>query len=144
MNRRNRIGVSEHFSLHEFENERDGLVVLHPLTLESLEACRTDLCKHYGREIAIVVTCGTRTETSNRALAQRYGWTDTGGRVARNSKHLPKHGGIAVDWHATFAGTQRRCSLKTVAQIAWRHWDVVLDHYPSHIHTDNRERAKGT
>lgn len=139
MSRANDIQVSEHFKLYEFEDRADGhLVVLHPLTLLRLELLHRALAKSIGHPIDIIVTCGTRTPRSNKQLAKLLGWTDEGGLVSRNSKHLPKFGGIAVDLYALDHELRVLVPTKTVADIAQRFFNVVLDHYPTHIHVDLR------
>jgi len=143
MSRPNDIQVSEHFKLCEFEDQSDGhLVVLHPLTLERLELLHSALSEEIAHEIAIIVTCGTRTPRSNKQLGNRLGWTDDGGLVSRNSRHLPKFGGIAVDLYALDKEVRVLVPTDRVAAIAKRFFDVVLDHYPTHIHVDLRDSAK--
>lgn len=135
----NDIQVSKHFKLFEFEDPEDGhVVVLHPLLLNQLEQYHEAISQTLGHNIAIVVTSGTRTQRSNKRLANRFGWTDYGGLVSRNSRHLPKFGGIAVDFYALDKETKQIVNTTFAAGLADEFFDVVLDHYPTHIHVDLR------
>lgn len=137
---RNRIKISEHFSLHEFENN-EGWCMVHPSVIVSLEAVRADMCKQYGEEVAIYITGSTRTEKRNRELAARYGYTDEGGAVSRTSKHLPEFGGVAVDFYAYKKSNGRRVSQKKLGEIARQYFDFVKDDYKDgHVHGDNRNK----
>lgn len=143
MTRPNHIQVSDHFRLYEFEDSaHDKLVVLHAQTVHRLERLRHALSTDLDRDIAIIVTCGTRTPRSNRRLAKLLGWTTSGGLVAPDSKHLPRHGGIAVDLYALDKSTGAIVPMKQVSLQAARFFDVVIDHYPTHIHVDLRHSAK--
>lgn len=143
MSRPNDIQVSEHFKLYEFEDRADGhLVVLHPLTLQLLELFHLALSQNIGHLIAIIVTCGTRTQRTNNRLAKLLGWTDEGGLVSRTSKHLPNFGGIAVDCYVLDKELGLLVPTGKVSDIAMRFFDTVLDHYPTHIHVDLRISAK--
>ena len=81
-----------HFRLREFEN-RDGLAMVHSSVLDSLERVRRDLCAAAGEEVWLIITDGLRTQTDLERLAARLGWTDEGGAVSRQSKHLAEFGG---------------------------------------------------
>ena len=111
--------------------------------LESLEAVRADLCKEYDRDVQLIITSGLRTESENEALAARHGWVDEGGLVARDSMHLEKHGGIAVD---IFARLPCSSSYGIVPQaflekICRKHFVYVkADYVDGHVHCDNRGR----
>lgn len=131
-----------HFRLREFEN-REGLAMVHSSTLESLERVRRDLCALVGEEVWVIVTDGTRTYTDLERLAARLGWTDEGGAVSRESKHLTKYGGIAVDLVGVVARTRERIPQQTFGAVCRRHFDWVKDNYrDGHVHADNRERGK--
>ena len=131
-----------HFKLREFENS-GGLVMVHRSTLESLEAVRADLCAQYDEEVQVIITDGIRTQEDNERIAEKYGWADEGGAVARMSKHLTAYGGIAVDITARVARTGARISQRTLGDICRRHFDFVKDDYrDGHVHADNRNRAR--
>jgi hypothetical protein len=130
-----------HFRLKEFEN-RDGLCMVHRATLESLERIRRDLCAMAGEEVWVIITDGVRTDADLERLAGRLGWIDEGGLVARDSKHLAKHGGIAVDLVAVVASTRQRVPQATVGTICRRYFDwVKADYADGHVHADNRDRG---
>jgi hypothetical protein len=62
--------------------------------------------------------------------------------VSRVSRHLPKYGGIAVDFYAVYANG-KRVAQKTVAKIARKYFDYVNDKYSDgHVHGDNRNHRK--
>lgn len=129
-----------HFSLREFANAQ-GLCIVHPCLLESLERARADLARRYGVEVFLVITDATRTEEDNRRLAERLGWSDQGGLVARNSRHLARWGGIAVDLKARLRGGAP-VPPNTLAEVCRKHFDYVRAGYPDgHVHADNRYRA---
>lgn len=146
MARPNDIQVSEHFKLYEFEDSAaNNLVVIHALTLARLEKLRWAIGQNLNREIAIVITCGTRTKRTNRNLAKVFGWTTDGGLVSPISKHLPEFGGIAVDVYALDKSTGQIVPQKHLSVQAARFFDVVIDHYPTHTHVDLRHTLpKGT
>jgi len=130
-----------HFRLREFENS-DGLAMVHASMLESLERVRRDLCAVCEEEVWIIITGAIRTHAELERLASRLGWTDQGGAVARNSKHLVDFGGIAVDLVAVVARTRERIPQETVGEVCRRHFDWVKDDYSDgHVHADNRDRA---
>lgn len=131
-----------HFKLREFAN-REGVAMVHKLTLVSLERARADLCAWAGEEVMVIITDATRTQADNEALAARLGYTDQGGAVARNSKHLTKWGGIAVDIKAKVKRTGKLVPQKVLGTICRRHFDWVKDDYKDgHVHADNRTRAR--
>lgn len=130
-----------HFKLSEFEN-RDGLAMVHPRALEALERVRRDLGRRYGSEVWVIITDAVRTQADLERLAARLGWTDAGGAVSRDSKHLAKYGGIAVDLIAVAADTGRRLPQRLVGDICRRHFDWVKDDYADgHVHADQRNSA---
>jgi len=149
--RRNRIPLYtkidgklvSHFSMHEFEND-DGLVILHPTVLVGLERVRQKLNELAGVPIVIFVTDAVRTQQDLERLAEQYGWTDEGGTVSRDSKHLAKYGGIAVDIIAmpkglTFGRESARQWQERLGQTCREYFDWVKDDYPDgHVHADNR------
>jgi hypothetical protein len=130
-----------HFRLREFE-DRDGLAMVHATTLDSLERVRRDLLAMIGEEVWVIITDGVRTQADLERLAARLGWTDEGGRVSRDSKHLARYGGIAVDCAAMVARTRERVPQHVLGEICRRHFDFVKDDYPDgHVHADNRHRG---
>jgi len=131
-----------HFRLREFEN-RDGLAMVHASVLDSLERTRRDLGAVAGEEVWILVTNAVRTQADLENLAARLGWVDEGGLVARNSRHLARFGGIAVDIVARVARTHRAVPQKTLGAVCRRYFDFVKDDYADgHVHADNRRRAR--
>jgi len=130
-----------HFRLSEFENG-DGLAMVHRSVLESLERVRRDLCAEYGEEIWIIMTDAVRTQADLERLAARLGWTDEGGAVARQSKHLAEFGGIAVDVVAVIANTRERVPQKKFGEACRNYFDYVKDDYgDGHVHADNRSQG---
>jgi hypothetical protein len=95
-----------------------------------------------GEEIWVIVTDGVRTQDNLDRLAARLGWIDEGGAVARDSKHLAKFGGIAVDIVARVASSRDRVPQATLGEICRRYFDWVKDDYADgHVHADNRSQA---
>lgn len=131
-----------HFRLREFEN-REGLAMVHESALDALERVRRDLCAMAGEDVWIIVTDAVRTQADLDRLAARLGWADQGGQVARDSKHLAKHGGIAVDIIAVNARDRTRVPQATLGAVCRRHFDFVKDDYrDGHVHADTRDRAR--
>ena len=131
-----------HFRLREFEN-RQGLAMVHGTVLESLERLRADLCRMAGEEVWVIITDAVRTQDDLCRLADRLGWVDEGGAVARNSRHLARFGGIAVDLVAVLARSRKRVPQEVLGQLCRRHFDWVKDDYhDGHVHADNRDRAQ--
>ncbi len=129
-----------HFNLKEFENSK-GWAMVHSSVIASLEMLRTELTKLIGEEVEIVITDSTRTEAENENLGKLYGWIDNGGKVAKDSKHLEKYGGIAVDFFARTKPNKRYIPTKLVGEIAKRYFDFVKSDYADgHIHADNRHQ----
>lgn len=127
-----------HFRLKEFENE-DGLAMVHAATLLALERLRRDLCAHAGEEVWVMITDAVRTPEELERLAQRLGWTGNGGQVSRDSRHLTRYGGIAVDLVAVVVRTRERVPQRTLGEFCRRHFDFVKDDYQDgHVHADNR------
>lgn len=146
MNRRNRIRLMtsaeepSHFVLCEFEND-DGWAMVHQSVVDSLEHVRRDLCGTYSMDVEVLIKGSTRTEARLAALAAQYGWTDEGGLVSRDSKHLAKYGGIAVDIVARIALTKTRVKQSVLGAVCRRYFDLVKDDYADgHVHCDNRDR----
>jgi len=134
-------GEPGHFRLREFEN-RDGIAVVHRVTLESLELVRQTLCALVGETVWVVITDAVRTQADLDRLAGALGWTNQGGAVSRDSKHLLKYGGIAVDLMAVVASTKERVPQHELGEVCRRHFDWVKDDYADgHVHADNRDRA---
>jgi len=112
---------------------------VHPSVIRSLEEVRADLGALIGEEVEIVITGSTRTESENVELAGKLGWIDRGGAVSRHSKHLPKFGGIAVDFYAKVKRTGIRIYQGVLGDAARRHFRFVMDTYEDqHVHADNR------
>lgn len=127
-----------HFWLREFESAA-GFVMIHASVPRSLELVRRDLCREAGEEVQILVTDAVRTEEDLRQLAQRYGWTDEGGAVSRDSRHLARYGGAAVDIVARVRGGGHAVSQDRLGAVSRRYFDFVKDDYPDgHVHADNR------
>ncbi len=127
-----------HFRLREFENA-DGLAMVHPKALEALEQVRRDLCDEAGEEVWVIITNAIRTQDDLQSLAERLGWIDEGGTVSRDSKHLVKYGGIAVDVIAVVARTHDRVTQAHLGQLCSRYFDWVKDDYSDgHVHADVR------
>ena len=134
------VVLESHFRLREFEDE-DGLVVIDPGLVQSLELLRRDLSRFYSKDVQIVITSGTRTEADNEKLAERLGWCENGGQVARDSKHLPKYGGIAVDMYARYreGAIWAVVPQTTLGSACLVHFAYVKADYPDgHVHADNR------
>jgi len=130
--------VESNFSLCEFEN-REGLVMLHPAALQALQRLRNHLCEVYSTDVGIYITNGVRTRADNERLGAIYGWTDEGGKVSRNSKHLARFGGIAVDFKAITKNESKYVSQKELGQYARLFFDWVKDDYgDGHVHGDMR------
>lgn len=129
------------FRLREFEN-LDGLAMVHRVTLQSLERVRQELCLMAGEEVWVIITDAVRTPRDLDRLALRFGWTEEGGLVARDSKHLIQYGGIAVDLIAMVASSRARVPQQTLGKICRKYFDFVKDDYKDgHVHADNREQA---
>ena len=128
-----------HFRLREFEN-RDGLAMVHSATLVSLEEVRRDLNAMAGEEVWVIVTDAIRTDADLERIAARLGWVDQGGAVSRDSKHLAKYGGIAVDLVAVSADSRTRVPQAALGKVCRRHFAWVKDDYADgHVHADNRQ-----
>jgi len=131
--------VKTNFRLSEFEN-KDGLVMLHLSVLESLQRLRNHLCEVYDTEVAVIVTNGVRTQADNDNLGARLGFTDAGGKVSRNSKHLARFGGIAVDFKAIMKRDGWLVPQDQLGIYARHFFDWVKDDYgDGHVHADNRD-----
>ena len=114
-----------------------------PSLIEALEALRKNLCQKYSTEVEIVITSGTRTESDNILLAKRLGWIDEGGVVARDSRHLPKYGGIAADLYARYRqlGSWVVVAQNVVGSACRQYFEYVKDDYDDgHVHADVRGR----
>lgn len=132
---------ASHFRLREFENA-EGLAMVHATLLESLECVRRDLSAMKGEDVCVLVKDGVRTNADLARLAARLGWTDQGGAVSRDSKHLAKYGGIAADLVAVVARTKERVPQRVLGSVCRRYFDWVKDDYKDgHVHADNRTRA---
>jgi hypothetical protein len=128
-----------HFRLREFENA-DGLAMVHPDLLLALERVRRELNDMAGETVWVVVTDAVRTQADLERLAAGLGWTDGGGAVSRDSLHLARYGGIAVDIVAVMANSRHRVPQRTLGTVCRRHFDFVKDDYADgHVHADLRD-----
>ena len=133
-----------HFRLSEFERH-DGFVMIHPSVLTGLELVRRRLCDVTGAPVAVIVTDGVRTQLDLDRLADKYGWIDQGGTVSRDSLHLAKHGGVAVDVVAVRQKDSVRVSQDIVGKACREFFDWVKDDYmDGHVHADNRYGRRKT
>jgi len=135
-------GSSEpsHFCLWEFESN-DGTVVVDARLVRALELVRRELGRHFAEEVQIVITSGTRSPADNERLAKTLGWVEDGGLVARDSRHLPKYGGIAADLYARYKGACGWIVVdqEDVAAACRRVFRYVkADYQDGHVHADNR------
>ncbi|HOV32727.1 MAG TPA: hypothetical protein PLX23_05130 [Candidatus Hydrogenedens sp.] len=147
MNRRNDVHLAvkidgnwviTHFNLKEFENKH-GWVMIHKSVIVSLEKLREELAKVFNEEIEIIITNSTRTHEDLNSLAKKLGWTDKGGLVSRNSRHLECYGGIAVDFYVRYKQSKKRIPSPQIGSICRKYFDFVkADYADCHIHADNR------
>lgn len=129
-----------HFRLREFANA-DGLAMIHPELLLALERVRRELNAMAGETVWVIVKDAVRTQADLDRLAARLGWADEGGSVSRDSMHLAKYGGIAVDLIAVIANSRHRVPQATLGKVCRRHFDFVKDDYADgHVHADLRGR----
>jgi len=132
--------VITHFKLKEFENE-NGWVMIHRSVIVSLTKVREELAKQHGDEVEIIITDSTRTPQELEELGNKLGWIDEGGIVARDSKHLEKFGGIAVDFYARFKQSKKRIPSYQIEGICRKYFDYVkADYTDGHVHADNRRQ----
>ncbi len=138
---RNGQWVVTHFRMKEFEN-KNGWVMIHRSVMVSLTGLREELEKMFGEEVEIIITDSTRTPQENEELGKRLGWTDERGIVARDSRHLERYGGIAVDFYARLKRNKQRIPGKEIETICRKYFDFVKAHYKDgHIHADNRNKV---
>jgi hypothetical protein len=141
---RNRIKVGAHFWLDEFESHfpgYEGWVMVHPSVINALDSVWTDCALEVGEPVEVIIRCGTRSEAENTALARELGWTDDDppGKVSRTSKHLPKYGGVAVDFKVRNKRTREWLPQRVVGRIADKYFIYVkYDYADGHVHADNR------
>lgn len=127
-----------HFRLREFANA-DGLAMVHPELLLALERVRRDLAAMIAGDVWVIIKDAVRTEADLVRLAARLGWADEGGSVSRDSMHLAKYGGIAVDLVGIIAASRHRVPQTTLGEVCRRHFDYVKDDYrDGHVHADLR------
>lgn len=127
-----------HFRLREFANA-DGLAMVHPELLLALERVRRELNAMAGETVWVIIKDAVRTQADLERLAVRLGWVDEGGSVSRDSMHLAKYGGIAVDVIAVIANSRHRVPQATLGKVCRRHFDFVKDDYADgHVHADLR------
>ena len=144
----NIVQMVSNFTMKEFENN-EGWAMVHPTVLDSLENVRFYLGKKYseiyGRdlEVKINILGSTRTEKRNKELGKQLGWQDEGGVVSRDSRHLEKYGGIAVDISATIKYNNKLVPQKELGVACRLFFDYVKDDYKDkHVHADNRVKGK--
>jgi hypothetical protein len=128
------------FKLSEFENSQ-GIVVINNALIFSLECFRTAIAEKLSISpdiIKIVITDGTRTEEDNQALGKKLGWTDEGGLVSRDSKHLTKYGGIAADIVVLMTRARIRIPHKVMIPLAEQIFDYAKSYHDGHLHVDMR------
>jgi hypothetical protein len=133
--------TKSHFKMSEFESAA-GYCMVDSDLLDVLERTRADLCETYGVDVQIVIKSGLRTEADNGRLAEKLGWVDDGGLVARDSRHLPKYGGIAVDIRARYRKADEWVYVPqaTLGSACRAHCTFVKDDYPDgHVHADCRK-----
>jgi len=134
--------VITHFNLKEFES-KNGWVMIHKSVIVSLSKLREELAKIFKEEIEIIITDTTRTQEDLNYLAARLGWTDEGGLVSKNSRHLDRYGGIAVDFYARHKQNKERIPSSQIEPICRKYFDFVkADYADGHIHADNRNQIK--
>ena len=134
-----------HFCVEEFMSG-SGVVCVNLRVVGALEQLRANLCSDEGEDVEIIITGGTRSDEDNKRLAAKYGWTDEGGRVSRNSQHLSKNGACAVDFLARrkrtryygYSGLKRELPQEQVAYAAWQVFDFVKRYPTGHVHGDQR------
>jgi hypothetical protein len=132
-----------HFSLIEFENPA-GWCMVHPSVVRALEQTRAGLnAQSTQGEVEIIITDSVRTVTQNEALGKRLGWTDHGGIVSRNSYHLMKYGGIAVDFKARYKTSRLLLSSRAVFCVAVLFFDYCKSYDDPHVHGDMRKLVTG-
>jgi len=110
--------------------------------IRSLELVRESLGRQYECEVEVLVTSGVRTQEDNERIAEVLGWTDEGGLVARDSKHLEEYGGIAVDIVARYRKGDEwvrvpQCDVASACRDRFAY--VKADYADGHVHSDNRK-----
>ncbi len=132
--------IITNFTLREFENSK-GWAMVHSSVVTSLQSLRTALSKIVGEEVEIIITDSTRTEEENLRLGKTYGWIEEGGKVSKDSRHLDKYGGIAVDFYARTKANRTIIPSKLVGEVATKFFDFVKSDYEDgHTHADNRNQ----
>jgi len=124
----NDFQLSEHFNLKEFQN-RNGEVKIDPLLVSTLEELRSTL-----GGISIIITSGYRSKSDNEALAERLGWIEDGGLVAKDSQHLY---GKAADIVCYDFDLRQYLAPTLVATHAAKLFSFVKA-YEAHTHVDVR------
>ncbi len=136
-------GLSSHFCLHEFSNS-EGVAMVPQETTNAIEALRFDLNEYYEGGVKIRITDATRTESDNEALAKKLGWTDSGGKVSKNSQHLTRNGATALDiipYHSDRDG-KPSVNLKVAEELAKKSFKFVKIYDDGHLHVDLVDRRK--
>lgn len=135
-------GKPGHFRLREFEN-REGLAMVSPGVLWALERVREKLNTEFGEEVWVIITDAVRTDADLQRLGDRLGWIDEGGTVSRDSKHLAKYGGMAVDIVAVVVRSRLNVSQDGLGEACRLFFDWVKDDYAdAHVHADNRDGCR--
>jgi hypothetical protein len=132
--------------------------MVHPSLLLSLEKLRQNLSGLDAfEEVEIIIASGLRTQEDNAWLGEKYGYTEAGGDVSRDSKHLPEYGGIAADFWARRKRDKKVIPTDVLLRCAQQVFDfckaykdgkhpeeVKLNdlggriHVGGHVHGDNR------
>jgi len=113
-------------------------------TLNALESYRYALNEIYEGGVKIRITDGTRTESDNKALAKRLGWTDEGGKVSRDSQHLTRNGSNGVDIMPYHSDKVNKPPVRAeMAEVeAKKYFSYVKTYLDGHLHVDLAVRGK--
>tara|TARA_R100001244_G_scaffold118503_1_gene88220 strand:+ start:219 stop:620 length:402 start_codon:yes stop_codon:yes gene_type:complete len=122
--------------LQEFAN-KNGVAAIAQVTVDSLQRTRDMLGATRQDEARIIITGGCRTQTDNERLAKKFGWTEDGGKVSRNSQHLISMGANGVDFFAIDTMGEK-IPTSYVAAVARRYFSFVKTYKDGHIHADCR------
>ena len=135
-----RTGERSHFKGSEVQSDYDHVVHIRQSTLIALIDTRADLnalpIVDEGDEVCIAVTDGLRLPVDTQIIANKYGWLDEGGLVARESQH---ERGCAVDIRAYFKQSGLSVPIPILLRTMKRHFDYVKG-YNSYAHGDTRFR----
>ena len=129
-------GKISNFRLSEFAN-KEGLAMVHLPTLDALQKTRDRLNVVLDGGVSIIITNATRTPADNIKLGERYGWTDSGGKVSRDSQHLTSNGCNGVDFIAVNS-IGEPIPRSIVASSARKYFKFMKSYRDGHIHGDMR------